>query len=192
MITAVRSIDGWRSSWASSVVLPLPRKPVRIVTGIRSAGSPGAWVIGLLSALSASSIRQDLHMPWISITRRLVVKSALLCASWSRRCAQPQSSRIFPDIAASAAQKKHAVMGTVGVGAENEGITALQPGHQTDATKKIQAAIGGHRRRYSRCRKFTKPFGDIIGAKRRLVRSKGLGADLAVSSVSDVRPCNAQ
>ena len=37
MMTAARSIPGWRSSRRSSVVLPLPRNPVMTVTGSRLA-----------------------------------------------------------------------------------------------------------------------------------------------------------
>ena len=50
-ITTVSASDGWRSRWFSTVVLPLPRKPVSIVTGTvfaasfitRSIGENRAW-----------------------------------------------------------------------------------------------------------------------------------------------------
>src|ERR1700689_492712 len=47
MITAVRVNPGCRSNLASSVVLPLPRKPVSTVTGSREAAA--AIEIGLMS-----------------------------------------------------------------------------------------------------------------------------------------------
>jgi hypothetical protein len=45
MMTAVRAMSGVVSARFSNVVFPLPRKPVRMVTGVRAgAGSMGVAI----------------------------------------------------------------------------------------------------------------------------------------------------
>ena len=49
MTTAARAMDGWRTRRESSVVLPLPRKPVISVTGMRPASGSRSSLTGALS-----------------------------------------------------------------------------------------------------------------------------------------------
>src|ERR1700677_4741257 len=58
MITAVRAIAGSRSARFISVVLPLPRNPVRMLTGVRMSDRSGITVV-LLSAGSLAMIGEQ-------------------------------------------------------------------------------------------------------------------------------------